>query len=111
MRKALFRFFQLSCASAVTNWGLTLGLHEWGKLPEEVAFAMALAAVLVLNFFVLRWYIYETPAGTSGTSSGSICAPPVGFARPSTGPFSSGTPGTGAIIASQWRALRSCPPR
>ena len=63
MRKALFRFFQLSCASFVTNFGLTLGLHEWGQMPEAAAFAMALAAVLVLNFVVMRWYIYETPTG------------------------------------------------
>ena len=42
MRKALFRFFQLSCASFVTNFGLTLGLHEWGQMPEAAAFAMAL---------------------------------------------------------------------
>ena len=63
MRKALFRFFQLSCASFVTNFGLTLGLHEWGQMPAAAAFAMALAAVLVLNFVGMRWYIYETPTG------------------------------------------------
>ena len=65
MLKALFRFFQLSCASFVTNFGLTLALHEWGQVSEEAAFPMALAVVLVLNFVVMRWYIYEeAQAGT-----------------------------------------------
>jgi hypothetical protein len=77
MLKALFRFFQLSCASFVTNFGLTLVLHEWGQISEEVAFASALAVVLVLNFLVMRWYIYEAQAGTIwqqfGLYLGSAC--------------------------------------
>jgi hypothetical protein len=60
MRKALFRFFQLGCASFVTSFVLTVGLHEWVRMPEEAAFAIALVTVLVLNFSVMRWYVYET---------------------------------------------------
>lgn len=63
MLQALYRFLQLSCASFVTNFGLTLALHEWGKVSAEVAFALALAAVLVLNFLVMRWYIYDGKVG------------------------------------------------
>ena len=76
--KALFRFLQLSCASFVINFGFTLVLHEWGRMPEEAAFAIALAVVLVMNFVVMRWYIYETPGGTIwqqfGLYLGSACA-------------------------------------
>lgn len=64
MPKALFRFFQLSCVSFVTSFGLTLALHEWGQVPEEAAFAVALAVVLILNFVGMRWYIYEAQSGT-----------------------------------------------
>ena len=64
MLKALFRFFQLGCVSFVTNLGLTLALHEWGQVSEEAAFAIGLAVVLVLNFVVMRWYIYEAQTGT-----------------------------------------------
>lgn len=64
MLKALFRFFQLSCVSFVTSFGLTLALHEWGQVPEEAAFAVALAVVLILNFVGMRWYIYEAQSGT-----------------------------------------------
>jgi GtrA-like protein len=77
MRKALFRFVQLSCASFVINFGLTLVLHEWGQMSEETAFAMALAVVLVMNFLLMRWYIYETKAGAIwqqfGLYLGSAC--------------------------------------
>ena len=111
MRKALFRFFQLSCASFVTNFGLTLGLHEWGQMPEEAAFAIALAECWCRILWGCGGTSMRHRPVPSGTSSGSTCAPPVGFALPSTGRFSSGTPGTGAIIASQWWALRSYPLR
>jgi hypothetical protein len=63
MGKALFRWAQLSCASFVINFGLTVVLHEWGQMSEEAAFAMALAVVLVMNFLLMRWYVYETKAG------------------------------------------------
>jgi putative flippase GtrA len=64
MRRALFRFVQVSCVSFLINFGLTLALHEWGQLPEEGAFAVALAVVLILNFVCMRWYIYEGQSGT-----------------------------------------------
>jgi hypothetical protein len=64
MLKALFRFFQFSCVSFLTSFGLTLALHEWGQLPEEAAFAMALVVVLVLNFVLMRSYVYEAKTGT-----------------------------------------------
>ena len=63
MGKELFRWAQLTCASFVINFGLTVVLHEWGQMSEEAAFAMALAVVLVMNFLLMRWYVYETKAG------------------------------------------------
>jgi putative flippase GtrA len=63
MGKALFRWAQLSCISFVINFGLTVVLHEWGQMSEEAAFAVALAVVLVMNFLLMRWYVYETKAG------------------------------------------------
>ena len=63
MGKALFRWAQLSCASFVIVFGLTVVLHEWGQMSEEAAVAMALAVVLVMNFLLMRWYVYETKAG------------------------------------------------
>jgi GtrA-like protein len=62
-QKALFRWAQLSCASFVINFGLTVVLHEWGQVPAEAAFAVSLAVVLVMNFLLMRWYVYETKAG------------------------------------------------
>jgi CDP-diglyceride synthetase len=86
--KALFRFFQLSCASFVTNFGLTLALHEWGQVSEEAAFAMALAVVLVLNFVVMRWYIYEeAQAGTIWQQIGLYLCSAVVFCATEYGAF------------------------
>ena len=62
MANALFRWAQLSCASFVVNFGLTVVLHEWGRMSAEAAFAMALAVVLVMNFLLMRWYVYQTKA-------------------------------------------------
>ena len=72
MLKALFRWAQLSCASFVINFGLTVVLHEWGHMSEEAAFAMALAVVLVMNFLLMRWYVYETKTGAICNNSGSL---------------------------------------
>ena len=87
MGKALFRWAQLSCASFVTNFGLTLGLNEWGQMPEEAAFAMALAAVLVLNFVVMRWYIYDGKVGTIWQQSGLYLCSACVFRRRNTARF------------------------
>ena len=87
MRKALFRFVQLSGTSLVTNWGLMLGLHEWGRLPEEAAFALALATVLVLNFVVMRWYIYAPPPGALWHQFGLYLCSACGFRVAEYGAF------------------------
>jgi putative flippase GtrA len=77
MQKALFRFVQLSCVSFVVNFGLTFVLHEWAQMSEEAAFAMALAVVLLMNFLLMRWYVYETKVGAVwqqfGLYLGSAC--------------------------------------
>jgi hypothetical protein len=106
MLKALFRFFQLSCVSFVTSFGLTLALHEWGQLPEEAAFAVALAVVLILNFVGMRWYIYEAQSGTILQQFGLYLCSAWAFRGADTALFSSGIPGGVAIIAWRWWVSR-----
>ena len=53
------RFLMLSVLSLFVNVGLTISLHELCYLPEELAFAMALVVVFTMNFFLLRYYVYD----------------------------------------------------
>lgn len=52
------RFGVAACVCFVVNLGLTIGLHELIGLPEEVAFAIAIASVLVISFMMLRFWVY-----------------------------------------------------
>lgn len=61
--KSLFRFVQVSGLSFVVNIGLTVFLHEVCLLAEEIAYAVALVVVFLMNFFLLRHYIYEGAQG------------------------------------------------
>jgi len=87
MLKTLFRFFQFSCVSFVTNFGLTVALHEWGQVPEEAAFAIALAVVFVMNFLFMRWYVYETKAGAIWQQFGLYVCSAVVFRATEYGAF------------------------
>ena len=64
MLKTLWRYLQVSCLSFVTNFGLTMVLHELCGLPEEWAFAIALTVVFALNFVAMRLYIYNARHGS-----------------------------------------------
>jgi putative flippase GtrA len=59
-----FRFVLLSGLSFALNYGLTVGLHEYAGFAPDVAFAIALAAVFVVNFFVMRFYVYRATAAS-----------------------------------------------
>ena len=89
MVKALFRWAQLSCASFVTNFGLTVVLHEWGQMSTEAAFAISLAVVLVMNFLLMRWYVYErnTNAGAVWQQFGLYLGSAVVFRATEYGSF------------------------
>jgi len=56
------RYLVVSGLSFGLNVGLTAALHEGLGVPPEVAFAVALAAVFVVNFAAMRWWIF---AGTT----------------------------------------------
>jgi putative flippase GtrA len=53
------RFLNNSVLSFAVNLGLTMIIRELLKAPAEVAFAIALVAVFVMNFFTLRYYVYQ----------------------------------------------------
>jgi len=57
-RKAL-RFLQQSALSFIVNFGITIILHEVLGQAPEVAFAVALVIVFSMNFFLLRFYVYQ----------------------------------------------------
>jgi len=87
MANALFRWAQLSCASFVVNFGLTVVLHEWGRMSAEGAFAVALAVVLVMNFFLMRWYVYQAKAGTMWQQFGLYLCSAIVFRATEYGAF------------------------
>jgi len=55
------RYLAASGISFGVNIGMTAGLHELFGVAPEIAFAVALATVFVLNFAAMRWWIF---AGT-----------------------------------------------
>jgi putative flippase GtrA len=64
-RKPL-RFLQVSGLSFLVNLGMTIFIHEVLGISAEAAFAIALIAVFVMNFYTLRYYVYQgqnRPAG------------------------------------------------
>lgn len=56
------------CLMGVVNAGLGIGmtalLHEVLRASEELAYAVTLATVFVVNFFVSRHYIYDASGGS-----------------------------------------------
>lgn len=65
--KSVFnRYLQVSAASFAANLFVTWLLRAHVGLPSRVAFAGALALMLVVNFFLARYYIFRagsTPLG------------------------------------------------
>ena len=55
---AFLRFGQLSGLSFAINLGATVLLHEWLALPTTLAFAMAIVVVLMINFALMRYYVF-----------------------------------------------------
>ncbi len=60
--RSAVRFLLASILSFVINIGLTILLHEVWHAPEEMAFAVALAVVHLVNFVTLRFYVYDGQA-------------------------------------------------
>jgi putative flippase GtrA len=60
---SLLRFASAGGASFVINLGGTAFMHELLGVPEEVAFAVALAIAFLVNFLVCRYYVFEGRSG------------------------------------------------
>ncbi len=50
--------------SFVVNIGLTALGHEVFRLPEEAAYLIALIFVFLMNFFLLRYFLFGKTAGS-----------------------------------------------
>ncbi len=61
--RALIRFGLGGVVSATVAVGATALLHEIGGVPERVAGAGGFAAALVVNFFVLRYFVFAASGG------------------------------------------------
>lgn len=71
------------CAVGVFNLALNLGLmaflHEVLGAPEELAYAVSLITIFVINFFVSRFYVYEAADGGAAGQLGRFLATAVVF--------------------------------
>lgn len=56
------RFLVLSGLSFTLNLAITAALHEGAGLGADASFALALATVFVVNFALMRWYVF--PGGS-----------------------------------------------
>ena len=63
LARSFGRFGLLGLASFAINIGLTAGLHELAGLAEELAYAVALAVVLVTNFAACRLWVFPDATG------------------------------------------------
>ncbi len=61
------------------NIGLTIGLHELAGLAEEIAFCVSLAVVFVINFLVMRHYVYRAGDGHGGRQLAGFAATSLSF--------------------------------
>jgi putative flippase GtrA len=57
--RVLGRFLAGGLASTVVTLGTTAALHEIAAVPELVAAAVGLAASLLVNFVVLRFFVFR----------------------------------------------------
>lgn len=59
LKRNAIRFLNNSALSFVVNLGLTIFIRELLGAPAEVSFAIALVTVFIMNFFTLRYYVYQ----------------------------------------------------
>lgn len=59
LKRNAIRFLNNSALSFVVNLGLTVFIREFLGAPAEVSFAIALVIVFTMNFFTLRYYVYQ----------------------------------------------------
>jgi putative flippase GtrA len=76
---SLVRFGVSAGLSFGTNLGLTVALHEFCRLPEEAAFATSLVTVFLMNFLVLRYYVFPGSQRSAATQLAMFGLSSVGF--------------------------------
>jgi putative flippase GtrA len=76
---APLRFVLLGAISFTTNLGITAGLHELAGVSPDVAFAVGLATVFVLNFAVMRWWVFPDSGLSIGRQLAGFALTSVGF--------------------------------
>ena len=76
---AAFRFALLSGLSFLVNFFLTIFLHEELQVREEWAFAVVLALTTVMNFVLLRVFVYPGRHGGVLRQFGAFVASSLGF--------------------------------
>lgn len=60
----LLRFGALGAASFVVNLGITMTLHDFIGVTAEVAYAVALCTVMVMNFMICRHFVFDARGGS-----------------------------------------------
>ena len=56
------RFGTMTVLSFVVNVGGAALLYGPAGLPEELAYALSLVAVMLMNFALMRWWVFPLPA-------------------------------------------------
>jgi putative flippase GtrA len=66
----VFRYLINTGLSFAVNLGLTALLHEAMGVREELAYAVALAVVFVMNFLMFRFYVFDGRSDQPGKQVG-----------------------------------------
>lgn len=61
--RTFFRFTVATGLCFIVNLGLTVLLTEVFRVYEEISYAVALSTVFLMNFFLMRYYIYRSSEG------------------------------------------------
>lgn len=62
-KESFVRFCLVTVLSLVVSFGLTITLHEAFAVAAEIAYALALVTVFVMNFLFMRYYIFRAQQG------------------------------------------------
>ena len=61
------------------NVGLAVLLHEVFAVPERIAYLCALVTVFFVNFFVARYFVFESRAGSGKAQLGKFLGSTLAF--------------------------------
>lgn len=60
----LLRFGALGVASFFANLGITVALHDLLGTSAEAAYAVALCTVMIMNFLLCRYFVFDARGGS-----------------------------------------------